>query len=153
MYRIEGLTREPFEELFGLDDAALAARGARRVVADAAPGLPCRISLRDAQAGEALILVNHVSHDVPTPYRTAFAIFVGEAAEPAAYEDELPPVFTERMLSLRGYDREGMLSTALIAAAGETEAGIIKLFERPDVASIHAHTTANGCFLAKIERN
>jgi uncharacterized protein DUF1203 len=153
MYRIEGLAREPFEQLFALDDEALAARHARRVVADASPGFPCRVSLRDAQAGEALILVNHVSHDVPTPYRTAYAIFVREAAEPAAFEDELPPVFAGRTLSLRGFDAGGMLKTAIIAAPGQTEARIDELFGRADVASIHAHTPAYGCFLAKIERN
>lgn len=153
MYRIEGLKREPFEPLFGLEEEALAALGARRVVADAKPGFPCRVSLRDAEAGETLILVNHVSHDVPTPYRTAFAIFVREAAERAVYEDELPPVFAGRMLSLRGYGEDGMLCTATIAGAGETGAKIEELFERPDVASIHAHTAAYGCFVARIERN
>ena len=79
-YRITGLKREPFEHLFGLGDAELAALNARRVVADKKPGFPCRITLEDANPGESLILTNYVSHDVATPYRTAYAIYVREAA-------------------------------------------------------------------------
>ena len=51
-YRITGLSPEPFRHLFGLPDDALAAHGAIRYIADAAPGFPDRIELRDAQPGE-----------------------------------------------------------------------------------------------------
>lgn len=153
-YRIEGLRREPFEVLFGLGDEALAARGARRVIADSKPGFPCRITLEDAEPGERLILVNHVSHDVATPFRSAYAIFVREgAAEPAHYVDALPPVFERRTLGLRGFDAEGMLRGALLAMPGEAERRIRALFERPEIASIHAHNAAHGCFVARIVRN
>ena len=30
---------------------------------------------------------------------------------------------------------------------------IRELFERPEIATIHAHSAAYGCFLARIERN
>lgn len=152
-YRIEGLRREPFEELFGLTGAALAARGAARVIADAKPGFPCRVTLEDAEPGEALILVNHVSNDAATPYRAAHAIFVRErACEPARYQDELPPVFAGRTLGLRGFDAGGMMRAALLALPGEAEAGIRTLFDQPEIATIHAHNAARGCFVARIER-
>src|SRR3546814_13392189 len=61
-----GLSPEPFAALFALDDAALAARNARRVTATADRGFPCRVSLADARAGEQLILLHHISHDVAT---------------------------------------------------------------------------------------
>ena len=32
------------------------------------------------------------------------------------------------------------------------ENGFAALFERPDVATIHAHNAAHGCFVARIER-
>ena len=55
-YRIEGLGADAFERLRGLSDQALAGKGARRVVADAKPGFPCRVTLEDAEPGETLIL-------------------------------------------------------------------------------------------------
>jgi hypothetical protein len=153
-YRIEGLRRDMFEALFGLDDAALAEQGAIRVTAEAKPGFPCRVTLEDAEPGESLILVNHVSHDVPTPYRSAHAIYVREAdGETAIYVDAPPPVFEGRALSLRGFDEAGMLRGALLAAPGEADAKIRTLFERPEIATIHAHNAAAGCFAARIERN
>jgi hypothetical protein len=153
-YRIEGLARGGFEGLFGLDDETLAALGAKRVRADAKPGFPCRVSLEDAEPGENLILLNHVSHDVPTPYRTAYAIYVREeAGEAAAYVDAPPPVFEGRPLGLRGFDGEGMLRGALLALPGEADAKIRALFARPEIATIHAHNAAHGCFVARIERS
>ena len=70
-YRISGLSPEQFAHLTGASDEVLAAGGAVRVTAGADKGWPCRISLEDAKAGESLILTNHVSHDVTTPYRSA----------------------------------------------------------------------------------
>ena len=151
-YRIEGLAPEQFEGLFGMDDAALAARNARRAVAEG-PGYPCRISLEEAEVGEALVLVNHVSNDVQTPFRASHAIFVRKGVEPGRYTDEVPAIFATRTLGLRGFDAEGMLQGALLALPGEADAKIREMFERPEVASIHAHNAALGCFLARIERN
>jgi hypothetical protein len=153
-YRIEGLKREAYSGLLGLTDAELARRGARRVTADARPGFPCRVTLEDAEPGEAVILFNHVSHDVQTPFRTAYAIYVREdAGAPAAFVDQTPPVFDGRVLSLRGFDGDGMLRDALLALPGEADAGIRALFARPEIASIHAHNAAAGCFAAKIVRD
>lgn len=153
-YRITGLPRADFRHLFDLDDAALARRQARRVTASSDRGFPCRISLEDARAGETLILLHHVSHDVATPYRSAYAIYVREAAQDCpAYVDCTPPVFAGRTLALRGFDAQGMLRDARLAAPGEADAAIRALFEREDIASIHAHNAAHGCFAARIDRN
>lgn len=152
-YRIEGLAPEPFEPLFGMDETELRGRHARRVIADVPSGYPCRVSLQDAAPGEELVLVNHVSHDVPTPFRTAYAIYVRRGAEPATYIDEAPACLDSRTLGLRGFDAEGMLHGGLLAIPGEADAKICELFERPEIAVIHAHNAALGCFLARIERD
>jgi hypothetical protein len=153
-YRIEGLSPAPFAPLFAMDDAELERNNARRVTAAASRGFPCRVSLEDAREGEALILVHHVSHDVATPYRSAYAIYVRESAErAAAYVDEIPPVFEGRPLGLRGFDAEGMLKAALLALPGQADARIRELFANAEIATIHAHNAAHGCFAARIERN
>jgi len=152
-YRIAGLEPEPFAALFALDDAALAARNARRVTASADRGFPCRVSLEDAREGEELILFHHTSHDVATPYRSAYAIYVRQGATPADYVDRTPPVFEGRPLGLRGFDGEGNLRDARLALPGEADGKIRDLFVNPEIAYIHAHNAAHGCFAARVERH
>lgn len=152
-YRIQGLSPAPFAPFFAMGDQALADHRARRVVCASDHGFPCRVSLQDAQAGETLILVHHVSHDVETPYRSAYAIYVREQARtPAVYIDEVPPVFEGRPIALRGFGADGLLKAAHLALPGEADAGIRRLFDMDEVASIHAHNAAHGCFAARIER-
>ena len=152
-YVVRGLDPAPYGELFGLPDDALAARGVvRMAVTD--PTFPCRVSLTDRAIGETVLLLNHVSHDVANPYRASHAIFVTEGADAAAeYVDQVPPVFESRVLSLRGFDADGMMAKAILAQPGEADAGIRKLFENPEIETIHAHNATRGCFSAKIERN
>jgi len=152
-YAITGLDPEPFAPLFALSDAELAARGARRVVADADRGFPCRISLDDARAGEELILLHHVSHDVETPYRSAYAIYVRQGVAATHWRDEVPPVFEGRPLALRAFGADGMLRTAKLAAPGEADGAIRDLFADAAIAYIDAHNAAHGCFAARIERD
>jgi hypothetical protein len=111
------------------------------------------VSLTDRDIGERVLLVNHLSHDVANPYRASHAIFVTEGADaPGEYVDEVPPVFGPRVMSLRGFDKEGMMVEAILTQPGEADAGIHKLFENPEIETIHAHNAARGCFSAKIER-
>jgi hypothetical protein len=152
-YSIQGLSPEIFAPLFALDDAELAAINARRVTATVDRGFPCRVSLKDAKAGEALILLHHTSHDVETPYRSAYAIYVRPGVEAATYRDELPPVFEGRPLALRAFDAEGMLQTARLAGPGEADGAIRDLFADEGISYIDAHNAAYGCFAARIERN
>lgn len=152
-YRIAGLAPAEFSPLFALDDAALAARGAKRVTANADRGFPCRISLEDAKAGETLILLHHTSHDVATPFRSSYAIYVREGVrEAAAFKDTTPPVFEGRLLGLRAFDEQGMLRDAALALPGEADAKIRALFGNAEIAYIDAHNAAHGCFAARVER-
>lgn len=152
-YVIRGLDPEPFSRLFDLDEADLDALNARRVTATADRGFPCRISLEDARAGEELILLHHTSHDVATPYRSAYAIYVRPGVEAATYRARTPPVFEGRPLALRAFDAAGMLQTARLAAPGEADTAIRDLFADDGIAYIHAHNAAYGCFAARIERD
>lgn len=152
-YRIEGLAPARFQNLFGLADAELAKHHVVRVTADSKPGFPCRITLEDAEPGESLLLLNHVSNDASNPYRSTHAIFVREMAKAAArFDDAVPPSFNGRTLGLRGFDSEGMLVSAALAMPGEADDAIRFLFEQPEIATIHAHNAARGCFVARIER-
>ncbi len=152
-YIISGLNPDQLAPLFAMDDVALARINARRVTAGADKGWPCRVTLEDAKAGESLILLHHVSHDVATPYRSAYAIYVRDAASgPATYVDQVPPVFEGRPISLRAFDEEGMLWNAALALPGQADGRIRDLFADNRIAYIHAHNAAYGCFSARIDR-
>lgn len=152
-YRIAGLPRAEFMPFFAMSDAELTAHNAVRVTASG-PGFPCRVSLRDAEAGEPLILINHTSHDVATPYRSTYAIYVRvDAAEIAPLIDATPPAFEGRPLGLRGFDADGMLRNAALALPGQADTKIRDLFADDNIAYIHAHNAAHGCFSARIDRS
>lgn len=152
-YRISPLDKEQFLQLFKMNDKELARRCTARVIATADAGYPCRISLQDAKEGDSLILLNYVSHDVATPYRSAYAIYVRENAEQAEpLIDCIPAVFGGRAIALRGFDKNGMLRDARLALPGEADCNIRGLFGNTNIAYIHAHNAAHGCFSARIDR-
>jgi Protein of unknown function (DUF1203) len=153
-YRITGLNPADHAALFAMSDSELAAMNARRVTATANRGFPCRVSLKDADEGDELILFHHISHDVATPYRSAYAIYVRQCAQEAAdYADQTPPVFEGRPIALRGFDQDGNLRNAALALPGQADARIRELFDEEEIAYIHAHNAAHGCFSAAIIRN
>lgn len=153
-YRVTGLDPAPCKPLYGMSEAELAALGVVRMTVSRKPSFPCRVSLVDREIGESVLLLNHVSHDVANPYRASHAIFVTEGLEePAEYVDEVPPVFATRVLSLRGFDNDGMMVGAMLAQPGEADAAIRIMFADPRIVAIHAHNAVRGCFAAKIERN
>jgi len=152
-YKISGLEPSQFRHLFGLGNEELAAHGAVRMIADSSPGFPCRITLDDAEAGEALLLVNHVSHDGNNPYRASHAIFVSEnAGQAAVYQDEIPPALERRVLSLRAFDQDGMMVEAALAQPGEADQVVRRLLANEWVDHIDAHNATRGCFAARVDR-
>ena len=148
-YRITGLDPAAFA-----DSESLIARGAVRLTADKPDAFPCRVILEDAAPGEVLLLVNHVSADVPTPFRASHAIFVREGARQARhYQDEVPPFIVRRAVSLRGFDGEGMIRAASLAQPGEAEDKLRDLLGQETIAHVDIHAAAWGCFLARAERD
>jgi Protein of unknown function (DUF1203) len=90
---------------------------------------------------------------VATPYRSSYAIYVRKAASMVAeFVDETPPVFEGRPMAFRAFDTEGMLRNAALALPGQADDKIRELFESENIAYIHAHNAAHGCFSARIER-
>lgn len=152
-YRIKGLEPSQFAHLFALDEVELKERNMVRMSVDN-PNFPCRISLRDCHIGDEVILLNYTSHTGPNPYRATHAIFVSKSASEAAdYEDVIPPALDRRVLSLRGFDANGMMVNATLAQPGAADPAIRQLFDNPIVGHIDAHNAIRGCFAARIERS
>jgi hypothetical protein len=152
-YRISGLPLADFHPLFGLDDDALKARNALRVVADKKPGFPCRVTLQDAEPGETLILVNYEHQSAETPFRSRHAVFVRErATAETMFENEVPPLLSARLLSVRAFDEQGMMRDADCTPGTEVEPLIHQMLADPKIAYLHAHSAKPGCFFARINR-
>lgn len=152
-FRITGLSPAPFRHLFGLDDAALAAHGARRVTVERSPGTPDRIGLRDLAPGEQALLLNYEHQPADTPFRASHAIYVHEGTD-APYDavDTVPELLRRRTLSLRAFGADHMMVDADLVDGRELEAALQRFLADPAVAYLHAHSAKPGCYLARIER-
>lgn len=150
---IKGLDPRRFAHLIGSPDAVLRNHGALRRIATEKPGFPCRISLEDAEPGDSLLLLNYESHSAPTPYRSAYAIFISEKAREAArLENEIPPIMRSRPMALRHFNQDGCLIGASLALKNDCREAIVAAFSDPAVSYIHAHNAAHGCFAAEVRR-
>jgi Protein of unknown function (DUF1203) len=151
---VTGLCAQPFAHLNGLSDQELAAHGVQRMIADACPGFPDRIEMREAKPGESLLLLNHISQPASSPYRASHAIFVLEGAQESYVgENEIPEVMQTRMLSLRAFDDQGMMVDAALAQGDALVPAITGLLENQVVSCIHAHNATRGCYAGKIMRD
>ena len=152
-FRVAGLSPDSFAPLFELTDADLAARGAKRLIADEPNAFPCRVSLRDASPGDEVLLVPFRHHDGPSPYQASGPIYVRRGVARAVCSvNALPAMQVRRLTSLRAYDASGFLVEADVVPGVELEPLVRKFLENPDVAWMHAHNARPGCFAFKIER-
>ena len=150
---IRGLPSEQFAHLFDLSDEELASRGAiRRVADDRTPGYPCRVSLTDSREGDELLLVNYEHHDVQSPYRMRFAIYVRKGEESYHAINEVPEQLRIRTLAVRAFDNLGMMIGWELVDGKDLEAAIERLLANPQSSYLHIHYAAPGCYAARVER-
>jgi hypothetical protein len=153
-FLIHAVPLAPFQPLFALSDDALLAIGARRMLADGPHSAPCRVSLTDAEPGEALILLSHRHLDHPSsPYRAEGPIFVRQTAiEARPAPGEVPDMLGRRLLSVRAYDADWMMTDADVVEGRDLAGWLAKSFADERVARVHMHTARRGCFMATAER-
>ena len=152
-FRIVGLPLAQFQPLFSLADNELAQKGARRLMVDAEPGFPCRVSLQDAEISERVILVPFVHHDVESPYRASGPIFVRETAKQIELAPgEIPEVVAGRVMSVRAYSAKGMMVNAAVTPGKELKSQIEKFFNDAEISYLHLHNAGAGCYSCRVER-
>src|ERR1700675_4494312 len=152
-FQLVGLPFEPFSPLFALSDAELLARNVRRVFATTKPGYPCRVSLADAEIGDELLLLPFEHQPASSPYKSSGPIFVRKATLQAHVEPGVVPDYVRtRLISVRAYDTQHLMSDALVCAGSDAAAAIQKMFGRDDVAYIHLHNANRGCFSCAVNR-
>ena len=152
-FRFIGLAPESFAPLLALSDEELRTRGMRRMIADAKPGFPCRVTLDDAELGERVLLVPFEHQPAHSPYRSSGPIFVRENAhESYDHVGDVPPALRARLLSVRVYAEDGMMVDAEVTEGQELEPLLERLFANPNVAYAHVHNARRGCYAARVER-
>lgn len=153
-FRILGLSPGPFRPFFALSDAELLRRGARRLIADG-PFMPCRVSMKHAELGEELLLVNFEHQPANTPYRATHAIYVRRLAQQAFDAvDVIPEVLglPERLLAVRAFDAQHMMIEAEIGSGAQAGDLIGRLLADPQVDYLQVHNARRGCYAGRVER-
>jgi hypothetical protein len=152
-FRMAALEPTQFSHLFHLSEEELASHGILRYVVTAKPSFPCRVSLQDAEPGEKILLLNYIHLDTATPYRASHAIFVSENATPAELDiDEIPDSISNRLLSVRAFDAQGMVLDADVVDGKLLEPVLQRLFDNAAVEFVHLHNAKRGCYAARVDR-
>ncbi|BCB77376.1 DUF1203 domain-containing protein [Phytohabitans flavus] len=113
-------------------------------------GEPIRCCLRDAEAGEELILFGYEPPLPPGPYREVGPVFAHAepCAGPAATADTYPEDWRRRSQVLRAYDERGWIHPATRVHDGsDPEGAIAKVLAEPGVVQVHSRNVAYGCYM------
>ena len=131
---------------------AEARAGAERHVAHG--GEPVRCCLRDARAGEHLILFNYEPPLPPSPYREIGAVFAhAEPCDGRTDERGYPGDWYGREQVLRAYDQDGRIHPASRLQDGsDPEAAIAAVLAEPGVVLVHSRNVVYGCYMFAAER-
>jgi len=152
-FQLTGIDHEQFETLFELSDERLQEYGAVRRYVTSSPGYPCRISLKDAEIGEELLLLPYEHQPAASPYRASGPIYVRRGAKRRTLAvGEMPSYVTSRLISVRAYDAAHMIVAASVCEGTLVAREIEQVFNDPMVAYIHLHNAKRGCFSCRVNR-
>jgi hypothetical protein len=120
----------------------------------AAGGEPLRCCLRDAAAGEELLLFGYEPPLPPSPYREIGAVLAHARACPGPTAlDTYPPDWYGRAQVLRAYDRRGWIHDATRVHDGrDPESTIAEMLADPAVTQLHSRNVAYGCYMFTVTR-
>jgi hypothetical protein len=152
-FQIHALDPVPFSPLFAMSNEDLKKVRAIRKTVVAKPGYPCRVSLVDAEVGETVILVNHQHQSAESPFQASHAIYVREQARQAfPRAGTVPELFLTRLISVRAFDERHIIINADVVEGVELSNTITIMMRESEVAYLHLHNAALGCYLARVTR-
>jgi hypothetical protein len=116
-------------------------------------GEPLRCCLRNADAGERLILFGYEPVLPPSPYREIGAVFAHADACPGPSGDGYPAAWRGRAQVLRAYDERGWIHPATRTHDGSApEAELAEILADPAVVRVDSRNIAYGCFMFTVTR-
>jgi hypothetical protein len=120
------------------------------VVVDESHSFPCRRCLTDAEPGERVLLLSYDPWTVASPYRQAGPVYLHERRCARVVAGALPEQQRRRLLSVRAYDAAGLARDAFVVDGAELD--LDRVLADPEVAFVHLHNAAPGCFAARVDR-
>lgn len=146
-FQIVALDKQQFQPWLKKNNRELCLHNARWIVADATPGYPCRVSLQEAEVGERVLLLPYTHLDAHSPYHASGPIFIREQAMQASLQvNQIPEVLRNRLLSLRAYDRQGMMKYAEVVQPDDLSTILRQQLQDPEIETVHIHNAKPGCF-------
>jgi hypothetical protein len=146
-FKINALSHRQFSNLFSLSNEELKNIGAIKMIVDANPGFPCRVSLQDAPVGEEVLLLPFQHQKTTSPYQAIGPIFVRKnTVEAALAINEIPTMLLHRLLSLRCYNKEGIMINASVVEGKFVGETMQELFTENEIAYVHIHNAKPGCY-------
>ncbi|MEU8300658.1 DUF1203 domain-containing protein [Micromonospora sp. NPDC048909] len=116
-------------------------------------GEPLRCCLRDAEAGEALLLFGYAPPVAAGPYREIGPIFAHVTGCPGPDQaGGYPAAWRDRPQVLRAYDRRGRIHGGRRHDGTDPESVIAELFADPAVRQLHSRNVVYGCFMFAVDR-
>ncbi|MFD2562659.1 DUF1203 domain-containing protein [Aquimarina rubra] len=152
-FQVKAINQNTISPLFELSDSELVKQNVIKLVVDKKPGFPCRVSLEDANIGEEVLLFSYRHHDVDSPYEASGPIFVRQKVKTATLKvNEIPAMLTDRLLSVRGYDKNAMMIDAKTVHGTTLFDTIQHLFNDLKIVYLHIHNANPGCYNCKVDR-
>lgn len=153
MFQVEPLKAADFTHLQGKTDAELEAVGAKAYTVEPGGGYPCRLTLEGATPGERVILFNYEHLPEQSPYHSKYAIFIREGVEEVVpQKGTVPKMIEGRPIAVRAFDNDQMLRQAAVIDGAEAASCFNTMLADPEVAYLHMHFAAYGCFIATVHR-
>jgi len=151
---IKPIKKSMFDDYLNQSDLQLTKVDATWLVADSKPGYPCRVSLKEAEIGERVLLIPYKYHDVKSPYQASGPIFIRQNATTAKLSiNEIPEILTERLLSVRAYSKGHLMIHAETVLGVDLEGVIRNQFKDDKATYLQVHNANPGCFNCTVYRS
>lgn len=142
-----------YNHLFDLTKEELVVKGVIKMVVDVKPGYPCRVSLKDAEIGEDVILFPFKHHLTNSPYQASGPIFVRKNAKIVDLKvNEIPKMLFMRLQSLRIYNEKGIMIDAKTLEGKNIRKEIELIFKNKQASYIQIHNANPGCYNCQVNR-
>jgi hypothetical protein len=111
-------------------------------------GAPLRCCLREARAGERLLLIAYTPPGTAGAYAERGPVFIhAEHCDGYPTPHQYPPGLIGRPQVVRAYDRQGRIADGVLVADGHQAQGVIaELLGRPEVGLVHLRNVGYGCY-------
>ncbi|MCD9853338.1 DUF1203 domain-containing protein [Epilithonimonas sp. JDS] len=152
-FKFVALSHLEFAHLNDLSKDELLRKNIVLMTVDKFPGFPCRVTLEDAEIGEEVFLMSYNYHSATSPYQSSGPVFIRKNKVSEDYQvNVIPRMFTQRLLSLRAYDKKGMMIKADVFEGNFLKDKIQEFFNNEKIDYLHIHNAKPGCFNCLVKK-